>query len=161
MATLFGVNAQLRENEPSEKVPVGDFHGVRRMIREEVTLDAASTDSDQVLLGPPIPKGARILELKGYLRGTGPTAGAGTIGNLASVETDEFDVALVAEDLNSIALLAGTEIVAATTETFFTFAPGVALMTKLAAEVQMVFDIATTFDANTAVVHLELIYVVD
>ena len=161
MATLFGVNAQLRANEPSEKVGVGDFQGVRRLIREEVTLDAGSTDSDQVLLGAPIPKGARILELKGYLRGTGPTAGAGTIGNLASEEKDSDGVVLVAEDLNSFATLAGTEIVAASDETFFSFAPGVGVMTKLAAEVQMVLDIATTFDANTAVVHIELSYVVD
>lgn len=61
MATLYGVNSQLLQNVPSEKVDVSSFHGRVRWVYDEYDAPGAIALNDEIVLGR-LPKGAKIVE---------------------------------------------------------------------------------------------------
>lgn len=65
MAELKGSNATLLSNDPPSKTRSGDSDGRKRVLYDEYDLNGVSlADSDTIVMGDKIPKGARVLEAK-------------------------------------------------------------------------------------------------
>ncbi len=76
MATVYGVNATLRNNVPKAEMGVGEAGGRVRLAYDSYTAAGAIALNDIVVMGPKIPKGARMID--GWIK----HADLGTVGTL-------------------------------------------------------------------------------
>jgi hypothetical protein len=87
MASLNGDNYQKTQNNPSEKLEIGEYAGRVRTIRESYSLAGDEAVNDEIL-GPSLPKGARVVDASCKVdKSTGAT-GIFTLGNKASTSED-------------------------------------------------------------------------
>lgn len=106
MAEYNGINYQLTQNSPSEKLPVGELAGRVRCLRESfVIVDTAGTaglNANDEILGPKLPKNARVVDATCIIdKSIGTTVGIFTVGFKASLDEDG---AALAEDPNAFIL---------------------------------------------------------
>ena len=88
MATIYGANATLRQNVPSEKIDSSDQGGRVRMIYDSYTSAGAIAINSILEMGDKVPAGARILDV--WLNYTGAsTVGTIEVGWAASADGGE------------------------------------------------------------------------
>lgn len=91
MATVYGANYTLVNNEPSSKIPAGEKSGKVKVWFDSYTFLAEYANTDVIVLGSTIPAGARILNAKVLCPDVGGTA---TVELGTSADTDYFIAAI-------------------------------------------------------------------
>jgi len=87
MASLNGDNYQKTQNNPSEKLEIGEYAGRVRTIRESYSLAGDELINDEIL-GPSLPKGARVVDASCKVDKSTGAAGIFTLGTKASIYED-------------------------------------------------------------------------
>lgn len=146
MASLYGTNAAKRLTaNPKEIIDPGEARGRLRVIYDKYTV-AEDMSGDTVVMGAPIPKGARVIQamLKATDLGTGCTADFGYQASADGVEVADLDAFMNDIDL----------AVASTGDTYISSEqlPGAAgIFKKFSAEVQPVVTVTGTTDASGSI----------
>lgn len=91
MATTNGLNAQLFQNVPSDKIDVTEQHGRIRILKDERTLVGELASGDIIRIGALLPAGAMVISarMQSPQLGSGGGNGELDLGWLASADGGE------------------------------------------------------------------------
>jgi hypothetical protein len=152
MATNYGVNATLAQNNPVDKIDASDAGGRVRCIYDTFTLTADLAAADVIKLGSKIPAGARVVG--GYLHTADLDGSGGTIclGYAASADG--------AEGADDDAFINDLDVTSAAYTNFHT-APLVGLGKKFAGACDLQLSTVGDTDATTGAISVFLFYTLD
>lgn len=155
MATLYATNATLAtQNNPTSKVPVGDYGGRVRVCYDKYTLSAAFGASDVLTFGR-LPKGAKVLNATVVCPDMGGT-GTFDFGHTASVDAAQAaSAAAFGDDVDwsgqALAYNMGSTIGFSALGAF----------KELAGEVDVILTLTGVTATTSGTIHVAVTYVID